>query len=67
MHNDSEAVHVHVHCLDEKGVINEYNAQGYLLQERTKPTIIAQMGFVKLIFVKAELAEQSKNSKVYLG
>ena len=58
---------VHVHCLDEKGVIDQYLAKGYVLQKRTKPTIIAQGGFVKLIFVRAESAEQLQNSTAYVG
>jgi len=65
MRDDSVAVHVH--CLDERGVIEQYKAQGYILQQRTKPTIIAQGGFVKLIFVRAELAEANKKPGAYLG
>ena len=55
MHNECEAVHVHI--LDEQGVIDQYEAKGYVLQQRTKPTIIAQGGFVKLIFVRTQQAE----------
>jgi hypothetical protein len=65
MRNECEAVHVH--CLDEQGVIDQYKAKGYVLHQRTKPTIIAQGGFVKLIFVKADTVELAQTSKAYLG
>lgn len=45
---------VHVHWIDEKNVIEEYRQLGFTLVERTKPTIVAQIGFVKLIFAKVE-------------
>jgi len=41
---------VHVHRQDEAKLIGEYEKKGYELVERTKPTVIAQRGFVKLIF-----------------
>jgi hypothetical protein len=65
MEREYEAVHVH--CLDEQGVIDQYRAKGYVLEKRTRPTIIAQGGFVKLIFARAQAAEKPKNGKVYLG
>jgi len=58
---------VHVHKMDVKQVIKEYGEKGFVLQERTLPTIVAQMGFVKLIFVKAETADNSNSTAVYLG
>ena len=65
MNDQYEAVHVH--CIDERGVIEEYREKGFVLKERTTPTIIAQMGFVKLIFVPAEKSETAKMKGVYLG
>jgi len=56
---------VHVHCMDAKQVIKEYREQGYLLKERTEPTILAQLGFIKLIFERVEVAETTKGA--YLG
>ena len=44
----------HVHRMDAEPVIEEYRRNGYVLKEQTKPTIMAQRGFVKLIFVPAE-------------
>jgi len=58
---------VHVHSIDARGVIEEYAKRGYVLRERTHPTIIAQMGFIKLIFERAEAAEGSSTKKAYLG
>ena len=45
---------VHVHRSDAAQVIEEYRLKGYVLKDRTKPTIAAQPGFVKLIFIPAE-------------
>ena len=56
---------VHVHSIDERGVIEEFKQRGFVLHERTNPTIIAQMGFIKLIFVRDETVELNKNA--YLG
>jgi hypothetical protein len=58
---------VHVHCIDERGVIEEYRQRGFILKERTAPTIIAQMGFVKLIFVASERVEAEQSASAYLG
>lgn len=42
---------VHVHRSDAALIIEEYRLKGYVVKEQTKPTVIAQRGFVKLIFV----------------
>jgi len=47
---------LHVHALDEQGVIREHLDRGYVLAERAEPSIIAQGGFSKLTFVKAPIA-----------
>ncbi len=48
---------VHVHNMDVDSVVEQYRARGFVLQERTAPTIPAQPGFVKLIFAPRELAQ----------
>lgn len=45
---------VHVHRGDVAHVIAEYRAKGFKLKEKTSPTIIAQRGFIKLVFVADE-------------
>ena len=45
---------VHVHSQDSVRVIEEYRQKGFVLKERTNPTIVAQVGFVKLIFIPAD-------------
>lgn len=52
MADRSEAVHVHKS--DVESTMESYRQKGYVLQETTDPTIIAQVGFVKLIFVPVE-------------
>jgi hypothetical protein len=52
MADRSEAVHVHKSDADP--VIEAYRKKGYVLLETTDPTIIAQAGFIKLIFVPEE-------------
>jgi len=54
---------VHVHSLDAQDVIAQYRSKGFVLQERTVPTIFAQPGFVKLIFVPAGLAKANETQK----
>ena len=46
---------VHVHIIDVQAVTEEYRRKGYVLLDRVPPTIAAQPGFVKLIFVLGEL------------
>jgi len=46
-----------VHRIDADAVIEEYRVKGFELVERTKPTIIAQAGFERLVFARAETAE----------
>lgn len=53
-HMESIQESVHVHWSDAKLVIDEYSEKGYTLIDRTKPTIIAQIGFVRLVFYKSE-------------
>ncbi len=45
---------VHVHHLDVSQTVEAYRKKGLVLKEKTDPTIIAQAGFVKLIFVPEE-------------
>jgi len=45
---------VHVHRGDAALLIEEYRQKGFVLKEQTKPTVIAQRGFVQLVFVPAE-------------
>jgi hypothetical protein len=45
---------VHVHSVDARTVIEAYRLKGLVLVERTKPTIIAQQGYVRLVFASAE-------------
>jgi hypothetical protein len=42
---------VHVHKSDATQVVRDYREKGYTLKERAKPTIPAQDGFIRLIFV----------------
>lgn len=65
MHEESESVHVH--CIDERAVIKDYTSRGFVLKARTAPTIIAQMGFVKLIFVRKVEDAKTVNTGAYLG
>ena len=60
---------IHVHRIDERGVIEEYRAKGFVLKERAAPTIVgAQMGFVKLIFERTEAADPiAVKPKIYWG
>jgi len=48
------AEEVHVHCLDEQRVVDEYRKKGYVLYKRQPPAIVAQPGFMKLLFLPAE-------------
>ena len=48
---------VHVHRMDADSVIEEYRRKGFTLKESTKPTIPAQIGFVRLVFVPTEFAD----------
>ena len=52
METKTEAVHVHI--IDVQAVTEEYRRRGYVLLDRVPPTIAAQPGFVKLIFVQEE-------------
>jgi len=52
----------HVHRMDADLVVEEYRKKGYKLKEQTKPTIIAQKGFVRLVFVPADNQEQSQKT-----
>jgi hypothetical protein len=52
MNDRTESVHVHRN--DATPVIESFRKKGYVLKETTDPTIIAQTGFVKLIFVPEE-------------
>ena len=45
---------VHVHKMDMRSTVAQYEKKGYRLQEQTKATIAAQKGFIKLIFVKGD-------------
>jgi hypothetical protein len=56
MVDNSESVHVHRR--DSAPVIESYRKRGFVLKETTKPTIIAQKGFVKLIFVPADQTDR---------
>ena len=47
---------VHVHRGDARQVIKEYRLKGFVLKERTKPTVVAQDGFIRLVFIPAEEA-----------
>ena len=59
-----ETLHaVHVHSIDAGCVIEEYRAKGFVLSERTAPTIAAQPGFVKLIFIPADQVVDSKRKE----
>ena len=49
---------VHAHKTDVAGVIETFRKKGYVLRETADPTIIAQAGFVKLIFIPEEDAAQ---------
>ena len=49
---------VHVHKMDMKSTVAQYEKKGYQLLEQTKATIAAQKGFVKLIFVKNDSADK---------
>jgi hypothetical protein len=51
---EDRSVSVHVHKCDASQVVREYSEKGYALKERTKSTIPAQDGFVKLIFIPEE-------------
>jgi len=48
--------------MDADLVVEEYRKKGYKLKEQTKPTIIAQKGFVRLVFVPADNQEQSQKT-----
>lgn len=61
MADRSESVHVHKN--DAGPVIEAYRRKGFVLQETTDPTIIAQAGFVKLIFVPEEDYDPTRESK----
>ena len=54
---------VHVHQSDADPVIESYRKKGFVLQETTDPTIIAQAGFVKLIFVPEEDFDPNRGQK----
>jgi len=58
---------VHVHCIDARGMIEEYREKGFVLKERLPPTIPAQPGFIKLVFELPEGAEVKAGKKAYLG
>jgi len=49
--------------IDEKTVIEEYRQNGFELVDRTKPTIIAQMGFIRLVFAPAAEAAAQPTPK----
>ncbi len=60
MEDRSESVHVHKS--DASLVVREYRQKGYVLKERAKPTIAAQDGFIRLIFIPEEEAPCEKPS-----
>ena len=45
---------VNVHRGDARQVVREFREKGYVLKERNKSTIAAQVGFVQLVFVPEE-------------
>ncbi len=48
---------VHAHQLDSSRIIEEYRQKGYVLKEQTEPTIVAQAGFQRLVFVPKGIAD----------
>lgn len=54
---DQNTVAVHVHKSDAEAAIEKYAKEGYVLVDTTPPTIIAQAGFVRLVFLPKELAD----------
>jgi hypothetical protein len=48
---------VHVHCLDEGRVVEQFRDKGYVLYERTQPSIVAQAGFSRLVFIPSDDVE----------
>jgi hypothetical protein len=57
---DEKCVTVHAHWMDADGLIESYRLKGYVLSERTPPTILAQAGFERLVFITKEEAELQK-------
>jgi len=45
---------VHVQCLDEDRVVEQYREKGYALCARKPPSIDAQAGFCRLVFIPLE-------------
>jgi hypothetical protein len=71
MAQNSEFLMVHVRRPDAPAVIEEYRQKGYTLNARVRPTVIAQEGFEKLVFISSEdlnsqLQEGSKSAEVGL-
>ena len=57
---DEKSLEVHAHQIDADQLIEKQLARGYVLLERTPPTIVAQAGFERFVFVPAEEAERLK-------
>jgi hypothetical protein len=55
---EEQSVIVHAHEIDIPKVIEEHAARGYVLVARTPPTIVAQAGFERLVFLPKDVAEQ---------
>ncbi len=55
MEDRSESVHVHWY--DASHVIEQFRKKGFSLKEQTEPTVLAQKGFIKLIFVPEDEIE----------
>jgi len=51
---EDRTLSIHVHKNDLSHIIEEYWQKGYVLKEKTFPTVIAQKGFIKLIFIPKE-------------
>jgi hypothetical protein len=66
---DDNFVAIHVHWTDADPLIEEYRLKGYVVKERTEPTILAQAGFERIVFVPSEFAESEPTplSKTKLG
>lgn len=60
---EDRTLSVHAHRADADAVIREQRQNGYVLKERTKPTIPAQDGFVRLVFVPEESLPGTKRSR----
>ena len=45
------SVAVHTHEMDSDRLIEQYRQKGYVLYERTEPTIVCQARFERLVFI----------------